>query len=194
MEDPTQSAGLLMYRRKGDDIEVFLCRPFSLEKQKKNLWGIPKGRIDDGENAEEAAKREFFEETGLIPPNVPRFYLGKVRYPSGKKEVSVWTFEFDPPDGFAFKSNYTKTKDSEGKTIIVPEIDEWSWFNLQDAAKNIMISQREVLSRFLRFMGKNNNTYGKKSNGQSGRKSNGKDRLQGISKFGEPIGQTEGIL
>lgn len=187
MGDPTQSAGLLMYRRNGSDIEVFLCRPFSLEKQKRNLWGIPKGRIDSGENAEDAAKREFFEETGLIPPNVPQFYLGKVMYPSGKKEVSVWTFEFDPPKGFVFKSNYTKTKDGEGKTVIVPEIDEWSWFNISDARQNIMISQREILSRFLRFMGKNKNTYGKKSNGKIDRTGDGKDRLQGVSKFGEPI-------
>lgn len=187
MEDPTQSAGLLMYRKNGKGIEVFLCRPFSIEKQKKSLWGIPKGRIDQGENPEDAAKREFFEETGLKPPNVPRFYLGKVTYPSGKKEVSVWTFEFDPPDGFMFKSNYTKIKDDKGKTLLVPEIDEWAWFSLDDAVKHIMISQREILSRFLRFMGKNKNTYGKESNDQIGRKGIGKDRLQRIPKFGDAV-------
>ena len=59
MDDPTQSAGLLMYRRRGDDVEVFLCRPFSLEKQKRNLWGIPKGRINGDERPEDAAKREI---------------------------------------------------------------------------------------------------------------------------------------
>lgn len=187
MDDATQSAGLLMYRRKGNDIEVFLCRPFSLERQKNNFWGIPKGKIDQGENPEDAAKREFFEETGLIPPNVPRYYLGKIKYPSGKKEVSVWTFEFDPPKEFMFKSNYTKTKDSAGKTVIVPEIDEWTWFNIKDAQKNIMISQREIISRFLRFMGKNKNTYGKESNDQIDRTSIGKDRLQGVFKFGETV-------
>ena len=187
MDDPTQSASLLMYRRRGDDVEVFLCRPFSLEKQKRNLWGIPKGRINGDERPEDAAKREFFEETGLMPPNVPHFYLGKVMYPSGKKEVSVWTFEFDPPKGFAFKSNYTKTKDGKGTTVVVPEIDEWLWFNIKDAKQNIMISQGEIISRFLRFMGKNKNIYGKKSNGKIGRANDGKDRLQGVYKFGEPI-------
>lgn len=143
-----------MYRRGTKGIEVFLCRPFSIEKQERSIWGIPKGKIDQGENPKDAAQREFFEETGLTPPNVPQFYLGKIRYPSGKKEVRVWTFEFDPPDGFVFRSNFTKTRDKNGNTIVVPEIGEWKWFDLDEAMKNIMVSQREVLSRFLRFMGK----------------------------------------
>lgn len=176
-----------MYRRRGNSVEVFLCRPFLLDEKNKKYWGIPKGRIDKGENAEEAAKREFFEETGLTPPNVPRYYLGKITYPSKKKEVSVWTFEFDPPKNFTFKSNYTKIKDSNGDTLIVPEIGEWGWFTLNDALQNIMISQKEILSRFLRFMGKNNNTYGTKGNDEIGGKSDGKNRLQVIPRFGEVI-------
>ena len=126
-----------------------------MEKQKRNLWGIPKGRIDSGENPEDAARREFFEETGLVPPNVPHFYLGKIMYPSGKKEVSVWTFEFDPPEGFMFKSNYTKTKDGEGRTVVVPEIDEWSWFNKGCIFVNYLQNIRCVLTHIRAVVGKN---------------------------------------
>jgi predicted NUDIX family NTP pyrophosphohydrolase len=187
MKEPTQSAGLLMYRNRGSHIEVFLCRSFSIQRDRKSLWGIPKGRVDAEETPEDAAKREFFEETGLIPPNVPKYYLGKIKYPSGKKEVSVWTFEFNPPKNFVFKSNYTKIQDQEGNTVMVPEIAEWAWFDIEEAQQNIMISQREIISRFMRFMGKNNNNYGKKSNDEIGREGDGKNRLQGISKFGEII-------
>jgi len=176
-----------MYRKRNDEIEIFLCRSFFMEKDKKSLWGIPKGRIDMEETAENAAQREFFEETGLTPPDVPQYYLGKIMYPSGKKEVSVWTFEFNPPKNFVFKSNYTKTKDESGNTVMVPEVGEWRWFNLEEAQRNIMISQREIITRFMRFMGKNNNTYGKKDNGEIGGTSDGKNRLQGISKFGETV-------
>lgn len=185
MDTAVQSAGLLMFRKNGDDIEVFLCRPFSLEKQKKKLWGIPKGRIDGSEQPLDAAKREFYEETGLVPPDVPSYYLGKIMYPSGKKEVSVWTFEFNPPEGFEYRSNFTKVKDNSGRYILIPEVGEWKWFNLEEAERNIMISQREILQRFLRFMGKNNNSYGEKINGQIGRTGGGKDKLQGVSKFGK---------
>ena len=183
MNETVQSAGLLMYRRRGEDIEVFLCRPFSLEKQRKNLWGVPKGRVDDYERPIDAAKREFYEETGLRPPDVPSYYLGKVMYPSGKKEVSVWTFEFDPPEDFEYKSNLTKVKDSDGRSILIPEIGEWKWFSLEDAKRNIMISQREVLERFLRFMGKNNNSYGEKIISQNSRTGSGKNELQGVPRL-----------
>lgn len=187
MDSVVQSAGLLMYKKVGNDVHVFLCRPFSIDPSRKSHWGIPKGRIDQGENPEDAAQREFFEETGLMPPNVPRYYLGKIAYPSGKKEVSVWAFEFDPPKNFEFKSNYTKVKDQNGDSIVIPEIGEWSWFNIKDASKIIMRSQREIVSRFLRFMGKNNNTYGKKTNGQISRTGDTKDRVQGLSRFGEAL-------
>jgi predicted NUDIX family NTP pyrophosphohydrolase len=185
MDTAVQSAGLLMFRNKDRGTEVFLCRPFSIEKQKKRLWGIPKGRIDGSEMPLDAAKREFYEETGLMPPDVPSYYLGKIMYPSGKKEVSVWTFEFDPPEGFEYRSNLTKVKDSNGRQILIPEVGEWKWFGLEEASRNIMISQREILERFLRFMGKNNNSYGEKINGQVSRESGRKDKLQGVSRFGK---------
>jgi predicted NUDIX family NTP pyrophosphohydrolase len=177
MDTVVQSAGLLMYRNKNSGIEIFLCRPFSIEKQKNKLWGIPKGKIDSDEVAIDAAKREFYEETGLMPPDVPVFYLGKIMYPSGKKEVSVWTFEFDPPEGFKYKSNLTKIKDYSGRNILIPEVGEWRWFSLEEASKNIMISQREILERFVRFMGKNNNSYGEKINGKISREGSRKDKL-----------------
>ena len=169
MEKVTQSAGLLMYRNGENGIEIFLCRPFSLEEpQKERLWGIPKGRIDKDEEPLDAAKREFFEETGLLPPDVPVYYLGKILYPSGKKQVSVWTFKFNPPTKFIPKSNFTKVKDNNGNYVTIPEIGEWKWFTLNEASKKIMISQIEILSRFMRFMRKNTNNYGKKSYKETG--------------------------
>lgn len=170
MEQVTQSAGLLMYRKGKNGIEVFLCKSFFLGGNKKERpWGIPKGRIDKGEDPLDAANREFFEETGLLPPDVPKYYLGKILYPSGKKQVSVWTFNFDPPEKFIPKSNFTKVKDNKGNYVTIPEVGEWKWFTVEEAMKNIMISQVEIIARFMRFMGKNNNNYGKKSHEEADR-------------------------
>jgi predicted NUDIX family NTP pyrophosphohydrolase len=65
-----RSAGLLMYRRKQDDIEVFLVHPGGpyWAKKDQGAWTIPKGEYDDDKETFEAAKREFSQETGFASP------------------------------------------------------------------------------------------------------------------------------
>jgi len=57
------SAGAIIFRKEGDKIFYLLLHYPS--ESKKEYWGLPKGRIEKGENLEEAAKREVYEETGL---------------------------------------------------------------------------------------------------------------------------------
>src|SRR6476646_4966507 len=61
-----RSAGLLMYRRKGSDVEVILVHPGGPFWAKKDAgaWSIPKGEFAAGEAPADAARREFVEETG----------------------------------------------------------------------------------------------------------------------------------
>jgi 8-oxo-dGTP pyrophosphatase MutT (NUDIX family) len=57
------SAGGVVYRRSGEDVEVALA---SRRTRKGDLaWGLPKGLIEGGEAPEVAAVRESLEETGL---------------------------------------------------------------------------------------------------------------------------------
>jgi 8-oxo-dGTP pyrophosphatase MutT (NUDIX family) len=57
------SAGGVVYRRNGDDVEVVLA---SRRNRRGELaWGLPKGLIEDGELPEATAVRETREETGL---------------------------------------------------------------------------------------------------------------------------------
>jgi ADP-ribose pyrophosphatase YjhB (NUDIX family) len=54
-----RSAGGVVFRRQGRDPHVLLIRdPY-------RKWGLPKGHLEEGEGAEEAALREVREETGL---------------------------------------------------------------------------------------------------------------------------------
>ena len=66
---PQQSAGLLLFRKQEDHLEVFLVHPGGPYWAQKDLgsWSIPKGEFDQ-EDALLAAKREFYEETGLLAP------------------------------------------------------------------------------------------------------------------------------
>ena len=55
------SAGLLMYRIYGGQLQVFLANyggPFFANKN-EGFWSIPKGELEPGEDVLEAAKREF---------------------------------------------------------------------------------------------------------------------------------------
>jgi len=55
------SAGILMYRQTGPGPEVLLVHPGGPFWRNKDVgaWSIPKGEMDEGEDAAFAARREF---------------------------------------------------------------------------------------------------------------------------------------
>lgn len=57
---PAVSAGGIVYRRRGSEIDVVLVGRFA-----RQLWGLPKGTLHRGEDVLHAALREVREETGL---------------------------------------------------------------------------------------------------------------------------------
>src|SRR5262245_4620391 len=90
-----RSAGILMYRRTGAKLELFLVHPGGPFWAKKDdgAWSIPKGLFEAGEEALAAARREFHEETGFRVDG--KFTeLGEFRQPSGKIIVA-WAIEGD---------------------------------------------------------------------------------------------------
>src|ERR1700753_4412281 len=64
---PSNSAGILAFRRKHGKIEVLLVHPGGPFWRNKDLgaWTIPKGLVEPGEDPLIAARREFREETGF---------------------------------------------------------------------------------------------------------------------------------
>ena len=54
-------AGGVVFRRNGDEVEYLLVRP----KRGQDEWVLPKGHIERGEEAEQTARREVKEETGI---------------------------------------------------------------------------------------------------------------------------------
>ncbi len=87
------SAGLLMCRMTPDGLEYFLVHPGGPFYLKKNegVWSLPKGVPEEGEEMLDAARREFLEETGIVP--VPPFHsMGTTKNKSGKT-IHAWAFE-----------------------------------------------------------------------------------------------------
>lgn len=70
------SAGGVVYRRTDEEVEIALAARRT--RQGDLVWGLPKGEIERGETAEDAAVREVREETGLEA--VIEESLGDIRY------------------------------------------------------------------------------------------------------------------
>jgi predicted NUDIX family NTP pyrophosphohydrolase len=79
-----QTAGTLLYRYTEQGLEVLLVHP-SGNYNKKSPWGIPKGLPDPSEHFEDAARRETYEETGVIPGELTS--LGHLDYTKSRKRI-----------------------------------------------------------------------------------------------------------
>ena len=106
-------------------------------------WSIPKGELNEAEDAEAAARREFREELGIEAVGQLR-PLGNIRQRSGKV-VHAFALEGDL-DVSAVRSNTIAIEwpPRSGHTIRIPEIDRAAWLDLPLARKKILASQNSV--------------------------------------------------
>ncbi len=146
---PRTSAGILMFRRKGDSIELFLIHPGGPFWARKDLgaWSIPKGEYGDDEKPLDAARREFNEETGFAVDGhfIP---LPPIKQKGGKI-VSAWAIEGDI-DASAVRSNTFSMEwpPRSGKLAKFPEIDRAEFFDPTTARQKINPSQMAFVAEF----------------------------------------------
>lgn len=148
---PKISAGILMYRKARAGLEVLLIHPggpFFMNKD-AGVWSIPKGEIDEGEDALAAAKREFQEETGCRPEG--RFILLNAVKQKGGKIVLSWAVEGDC-DADRITSNLFSIEwpPKSGRIQEFPEADRAGWFGLETAKEKINQAQVELLKELVK--------------------------------------------
>ncbi|MGM9477164.1 NUDIX domain-containing protein [Pedobacter sp. GSP4] len=144
------SAGILLFRKKAQQIEFFLVHPGGPFFAKKDMgfWTIPKGEPNEGEDYLKAAIREFEEETGklLAGDFIP---LQPIVQKGGKK-VLCWAVagELDPT---AVISNTFEIEwpPRSGKKQSFAEIDKAAWFNYTEATKYINEKQIALLDELM---------------------------------------------
>lgn len=145
---PKQSAGILLYRKTDNILQVFLVHPggpFFKNKDEGN-WTIPKGEFLDDEEPLAAAKREFQEETGQQADG-EFISIGSIKQKSGKT-VYAWAVEGD----IDHKTIISNVFDLEwpprsGKMIYVPEVDKAGWFDVEIAKQKINPAQIPLIER-----------------------------------------------
>ena len=117
------SAGAIIWRKKNNEIQYLLIQsqPY---KQFKSAWAFSKGLLEAGETAQEAAKREIFEEVGLKPEfnfDFSKSYSYQVTSEI-EKTVTLFLAKYNP---------HQEIKRQES------EIRQTAWLNYEDAQKRI---------------------------------------------------------
>jgi len=139
---PKQSAGILLYRNINSQLQVFLVHPGGpfFKNKDAGAWSIPKGEFLDDEDALQAAKREFLEETGQ-PVDGEFIKLSPIKLKSGKT-VHAWAVEGDI-DHNAIVSNVFEMEwpPRSGKTASFPEVDKSGWFSAEEACVKVNVAQ-----------------------------------------------------
>ena len=141
-----QSAGLLIYRWRGNKPEVFLIHPGGPYWKAKDLasWSIPKGEFEDPEDPLDAARREFKEETGFDAKGP--FHALRTIKQSNHKAVHAWAAEGDY-DATKIQSNLFPLEwpPNSGKFQEFPEADRAEWFSIDEARKKVFKGQVPLL-------------------------------------------------
>ncbi len=116
--------------------EILICHPTN---HPWDVWSIPKGKVEEGEDHIEAAVRETFEETNVDLKNATLFHqLGKQVYNHKKKEIHPFLFleEENPKidlSSIELKCNSNVPENRGG----FPEMDKFQWADI-DTAKTYL--------------------------------------------------------
>lgn len=148
-----KSAGILLYRKKNDFLEIMLIHPGGPFWAKKDVgvWSIPKGEFNEDEEPLIAAKREFEEELGKKVLSKKFIELTAVKSKSNK---TVYAFAAEEDfDTTNITSNlcWVDWPPRSGKKIEVPEVDEAEWFDIETAKKKIIGYQLHLIEELVKL-------------------------------------------
>ena len=129
------SAGTLLYRLMPDGPEVLLVHP-SGNYNRRAPWSIPKGELDELEDAEKAARRETFEETGVTAGDLTP--LGHCDYTKSRKRIQAFA-------GLAPQNAQPRCASWE--------VDRAEFVPIEQARLLLHVDQRPFLDRLLSAIG-----------------------------------------
>jgi predicted NUDIX family NTP pyrophosphohydrolase len=152
---PTRSTGILVYRRRPTGLEVFLVHPGGpfWAKKDQGAWSIPKGEFGDAENALDAGRREFTEETGQTIDG-EFLTLTPSRQPS-RKIVHAFAVEGNvDADNIVSNEFELEWPPRSGVMQRFPEIDRGAWFAIAEAKKRVHAGLVPILEELERLIGR----------------------------------------
>jgi predicted NUDIX family NTP pyrophosphohydrolase len=155
---PRQSAGLLPFRRRAGALEVFLVHPGGpfWAKKDQGAWSIPKGEYEPGEDPLAAARREFAEETGIVPEG--DFVALTPLRQRGGKIVRAFAFESDlDPETIKSNTFVMEWPPRSGRHQEFPEVDRAGWFTVDAAKQKLLAAQVGLVEELARLLTRKGN-------------------------------------
>jgi bis(5'-nucleosidyl)-tetraphosphatase len=129
-----KSCGAVIYRGENENLEFLI-----ISHNSDGHWGFPKGHVEEGENEEETALREIYEETGLTVALKGDFRTS-IEYPIKQETMKEVVFFL------------AKTKDQD-VNIQLEELQDYKWANFKDAREMVTYeSSKEVLDEAYKFV------------------------------------------
>jgi 8-oxo-dGTP pyrophosphatase MutT (NUDIX family) len=129
------SAGGVVVRPAAGGWDIAVIHP----PGKAGVWALPKGNINEGERAVDAAAREVTEETGIVAEFVER--LGEVRYVyswQGQRIFKIVSF---------FLFHYRSGTIGEIGAEHAHEVAEARWMPLEEAIETLAYGGERELAR-----------------------------------------------
>ena len=116
-----------------------------LDREAGEAWQMPQGGIDKGEDLEEAARRELFEETGIrsieiltqsrnwLTYDLPPELVGKALKGKYRGQTQKW-----------FLARFTGAESEIRLDLHEPEFEAWKWVEVDDLPKLIVPFKRAL--------------------------------------------------
>jgi 8-oxo-dGTP pyrophosphatase MutT (NUDIX family) len=82
-DDKCRAAGIVIFKKDSNDYKMLALLALPKFQQGNRIYDIPKGKLDPNETPFECAKRECWEEVGIIPDNI---------IAGPHKESGIWTW------------------------------------------------------------------------------------------------------
>lgn len=119
MTVPIKTSGILII----SDNKVLLIKHTSTSNHQEGFYGIPAGKVMDGETELDTAVRKLFEETGLVVDKklvyrLPRIYKADILGKNGLKSYSITPFI-----SLKFEGTIIRTQNEIPEWISIHDID-----------------------------------------------------------------------
>jgi len=141
------SAGILLYKKQKNKLYYFLVHPGGPFWKNKDTgaWSVPKGEVQPDENPLDRAVTEFKEETGQTIKG--KFTALTPIKQKGGKTVYAWALESDiETSGLYSNTLQIEWPPRSSKMIEIPEVDQWKWFESEEAQKRINPAQAAFIT------------------------------------------------